>query len=95
MIKTLAAMACCLATMGAPNSTASELKDLLPCKPAAMRWCDRSEGITPSALYKCAATLAARHLEIGRACAAVLRQHGHLGPSPDSTANGQAIPVSQ
>ena len=95
MTKSLTVMASCLVVMCASHSTAAELKDLLPCKPAAMRLCDRSEGVSPSALYKCATTLAARHLEIGRACAAILRQHGHLGPSPGSTAYGQTIPVSQ
>jgi hypothetical protein len=59
-------------------ANAVELKDLMPCKPAAARLCDRSEGISLAALWKCGATLALRRHEIGQPCVEVLRRFGQL-----------------
>jgi hypothetical protein len=54
------------------------MKDVLPCKAAAVRLCDRSEGITFAAFWKCGATLAARYREVDRRCVAVLKRYGQL-----------------
>jgi hypothetical protein len=54
------------------------LKQLVPCKSAALRLCDRSQGMTTSALWKCGATLAARQQEVGQRCVEVLRRYGQL-----------------
>ena len=51
---------------------------LLPCKSAALRLCDRSQGINPAALLRCSATLAERQNEIGRRCINVLKHFGQL-----------------
>lgn len=77
MTKALA-VAGCLVAAGASGAPALELKDLLACKPAAIRLCDRSEVLSASALHRCATILALRHLEVGRACADVLRRYGAL-----------------
>jgi hypothetical protein len=62
----------------AASADAVDLKDLIPCKAAAVRLCDRSQGLTVAALYKCGATLASRYSEVGRRCQAVLERHGQL-----------------
>jgi hypothetical protein len=54
------------------------LKELVPCKSAATRLCDRSQGINVAALWKCGATLAARQQEVGSRCVDVLKRHGQL-----------------
>jgi hypothetical protein len=54
------------------------LRDLLPCKAAALRLCDRSQGLTAAALWKCGATLAGRSGEVGQRCLAVLQRYGQL-----------------
>ena len=50
------------------TAEASDLKDLvkevMPCRAAAVRLCDRSEGITLAAFWKCGATLVSRHSEV-------------------------------
>jgi hypothetical protein len=48
---------------------------LLPCKSAALRLCDRSQGINSAALWKCGATLAERHNEVGQRCLDVLKRY--------------------
>ena len=53
------------------------LKDLMPCKYAAIRLCDRPAQVSAAALWKCGATLAAApQEEIGRRCMAVLKRYG-------------------
>jgi len=52
--------------------------DLLPCKSAALRLCDRSQGIDAAALWRCGATLAGRVHEISPRCINVLRRYGQL-----------------
>jgi hypothetical protein len=56
---------------------AVDVKELLPCKPAAFRYCDRS-GSTMSDLLKCATTLASVSDRIGNQCKQVLRRYGQL-----------------
>ena len=71
-------MAAFLFATGVESSIAIELKDLMPCKVAALRFCDRSKGLTTDALYTCGTTLALRYVEVSRACVAVLRRYGQL-----------------
>ena len=52
--------------------------ELLPCKAAALRLCDRSQGINTAALWRCGATLAERQHELVPRCVAVLRRYGHF-----------------
>jgi hypothetical protein len=54
------------------------LKELRPCRAAAASMCDRSHGLTTAALWKCGATLASRHTEVGGSCVAVLKRYGQL-----------------
>jgi hypothetical protein len=77
MIKTLAAGTVFL-LMGNATAGALDLKELMPCKNAAARLCDRSQGMTVEALWKCGATLATHRDEVGRGCLAVLRKHGQI-----------------
>jgi hypothetical protein len=55
-----------------------KLLELLPCKSAAIRLCDRSQGITAATLWRCGATLAERAHEVSQGCAAVLRRYNQL-----------------
>ena len=59
-------------------ASAVDLKELLPCRSAAVRLCDRSEGITVAALWKCGATLASRITEVSPRCVDVLKRYGQL-----------------
>ena len=77
MIKTLGA-ATFLLLAGAATAGALDLRDLMPCRTAAVRLCDRSQGMTTAALWRCGATLASHHHEVGRSCLAVLRRQGQL-----------------
>jgi hypothetical protein len=52
--------------------------ELLPCKSAALRLCDRSQGLTAAALWRCGATLAERHNEVNQRCVDVLKRYGQL-----------------
>jgi hypothetical protein len=62
----------------APAVDLKDLKDLMSCRSAALRMCDRSQGMNEAALRKCGATLAARHHEVSRRCVDVLIRYGHL-----------------
>jgi hypothetical protein len=77
MIKPLAA-GTFLLMLGSATADALDLKDLMPCRSAAARLCDRSQGMTVDALWRCGATLATHRYEIGRGCLAVLRKHGQI-----------------
>ncbi len=57
---------------------ALDASDLAPCRPAAARFCDRSEGMTWSNLLRCGATLAAHSFRVGNACRDVLKRYGQL-----------------
>jgi hypothetical protein len=53
------------------------LKDVMPCKYAAIRLCERPQHVNAAALWKCGATLAAApQEEIGKRCVAVLKRYG-------------------
>jgi hypothetical protein len=54
------------------------LKELVPCKSAAMRLCDRSQGINAASLWRCGVTLAARQQDVGQRCVDVLKRYGQL-----------------
>ena len=78
MTRTIAAAALLL-TMGFGSAGADDLKSLMPCKSAAARLCDTSQGLTAAALWRCGATLASRRHEVGHGCLAVLKKYGQLG----------------
>jgi hypothetical protein len=73
-----AAIAAFLLIASGAAANAVDLKDLLPCRSAAVRLCDRSQGITVAALWKCGATLASRATEVGPRCQDVLKRFGQL-----------------
>jgi hypothetical protein len=77
MIKT-SATAMFLFVAGATTAGAVDLKDLMPCRTAAARLCDRSQGMDAAALYKCGALLASRQHEVGQRCLDVLKRYGQL-----------------
>jgi hypothetical protein len=56
----------------------SLLKDVMPCKAAAVRLCDRSQGMDSAALWKCGVTLALHRHEVGQRCVGVLKRYGQL-----------------
>jgi hypothetical protein len=60
------------------GANAFDLSELAPCKPAAMRFCDRDGGITTANLFRCGATLAAVSHQVGNGCREVLRRYGQL-----------------
>jgi hypothetical protein len=60
------------------GAVALDENDLAPCRPAAARFCDRSEGMTWSNLLRCGATLAAHSFRVGNACRDVLKRYGQL-----------------
>jgi hypothetical protein len=80
MIKALMAtsLLCLVGTANADSLDRRKLLELLPCKSAAIRLCDRSQGITAATLWRCGATLAERAHEVSQGCAAVLKRFGQL-----------------
>jgi hypothetical protein len=72
------AVATFLLVAGVDTAPAVDLKDLMPCRSAALRMCDRSQGMNEAALRKCGATLASRHHEVSRRCVVVLIRYGQL-----------------
>jgi hypothetical protein len=64
--------------LSTPAALALDASDLAPCRPAAVRFCDRSEGMTWSNLLRCGATLAAHSFHLGNACRDVLKRYGQL-----------------
>jgi hypothetical protein len=81
MITTLAATTVLFFT-GVTTAGALDLKDLSPCRTAAARLCDRSQGMTVAALTRCGATLASHRHEVGRRCLEVLSRYGQLDVMP-------------
>ena len=82
MLVTKALMAVVL-VCAASAATAEEfdrrkMLEMLPCKSAALRLCDRSQGMTAAALWRCGATLAERQHEVSQRCVAVLKRYGQL-----------------
>ena len=56
---------------------AVDIHELLPCKPAAIRYCDKS-GSSMGDLIRCAARLASVSDRIGDQCRGVLKRYGQL-----------------
>ena len=82
MIRSVTVVALMWITSG-EAATAFDLKktltDLMPCKYAAIRLCERPHA---AALWRCRATLAAApQEEIGRRCVAVLKRYGAVLPN--------------
>jgi hypothetical protein len=86
MIKMFAA-AIFLLMLGNATAGALDLKDLVPCRSAAARLCDKSQGMTVDALWACGATLATHRHEVGRGCLAVLRRYGQIDAMPTTVAD--------
>ena len=81
MIRTSAATALLLvATAGMTEASDLKtlIKDVMPCRVAAARLCDRSQGMSSEALWKCGAILASHRDEVGRRCVEVLQRYGQL-----------------
>jgi hypothetical protein len=74
----ISAAATLLLLTGVVTADAVDLKELMPCRSAAVRLCDRSQGMNIAALWKCGATLASRHREVGPRCVEVLIRYGQL-----------------
>lgn len=75
---TAAAVACLAGTAMAEELDRKTMIELLPCKSAALRLCDRSQGINVAAIWKCGATLAERQHEVSQRCVSVLKRYGQL-----------------
>jgi hypothetical protein len=71
----LAAISFCLL---ATTANALDLAALAPCKPAAAKYCDRSEGMTMANLLRCGAVLAQKSGLVGNQCRDVLKRYGQL-----------------
>jgi hypothetical protein len=67
-----------LLVLSATAAGALDVNDLAPCRPAATRFCNHSEGMTWSNLLRCGATLAAHSFRVGDACRDVLKRYGQL-----------------
>ena len=60
-------------------AAAIDTRALMPCKPAAARYCDRSDiSASMGNLLRCGATLAANSERVGEPCRVVLRRYGQL-----------------
>ena len=79
---TTSAVAIVLLAAGLETVQASDLtalvKEVMPCRAAAARLCDRSQGITYAAFWTCGATLASQRHKVDARCVEVLRRHGQL-----------------
>ena len=77
MLKSL--LAVCFLGVFVTAASAVDLTELIPCKPAAARYCDHSD-ITASLsnLLRCGATLALISHRVGAPCREVLRRYGQL-----------------
>ena len=76
-----AALACIASTATADELDRKTMLEMLPCKSAALRMCDRLQGLTTASLWRCGATLAERHNEVSQRCVAVLKRYGQLSDS--------------
>jgi hypothetical protein len=70
--------ACIFLGVSATAANAIDLAELAPCRPAAAKLCDRSNGMNWSNLLRCGATLAAHSWRVGESCRVVLRKYGQL-----------------
>jgi hypothetical protein len=77
MVKSLFAVLLLGASVSA--AAAIDVRDLAPCKPAAVRYCEAGDGqVSMSNILRCGATLAAISSRVGEPCRAVLRRYGQL-----------------
>ena len=74
----VAALVCVASATTAEEFDRKKMLEMLPCKSAALRLCDRAQGITAAALWRCGATLAERQHEVSQRCVAVLKRYGQL-----------------
>ena len=74
----VAALVCVASAAVAEEFDRQKILEMLPCRSAALRLCDRSQGVTAAALWKCGATLAERQHEVSERCVAVLKRYGQL-----------------
>ena len=63
----------CFLSFSIQNTIAIELVEVLPCKPAAVKYCSKD-----MSLYQCGDILAAYHRHINEACKEVLKRFGKL-----------------
>ena len=74
-----AALACCASAATAEEQLDRKaILDMLPCRSAALRLCDRYQGIDAAALWRCGATLAQHQHEVSARCVDVLKRYGQL-----------------
>ena len=73
-----AALTCAASAATAEEFDRQKMLEMLPCRSAALRLCDRSQGITAAALWWCGAKLAERRNEVSQRCVAVLKRYGQL-----------------
>jgi hypothetical protein len=77
MVRSLFAVFCLAASLTAAQ--ALDANDLMPCKPAAARYCDHSDtSATITNLLRCGAILASISHRVGEPCRVVLRRYGQL-----------------
>jgi hypothetical protein len=77
MLKSLFAV--CLLGAFVTAAGAFDSKELAPCKPAAQRYCDRSDiEANMNNLLRCGAALAQVSEHVGERCREVLRRYGQL-----------------
>jgi hypothetical protein len=77
-MKLLVASCLLFLSLSATAANAINLAELAPCRPAAVKYCDRSGGMTWNNLLRCGATLAAQSWRVNRRCRAVLHRYGQL-----------------
>ena len=73
-----AALACFASAVAAEQLDRKAIADMMPCRSAALRLCDRSQGIDAAALWRCGVTLAQRQHEVSARCVDVLKRYGQL-----------------
>ena len=71
------ALLCLFVFFSVTSASALDLHDLVPCKPAAEKYCERT-GQTMTDLLRCGARLASLSEKIGFRCREVLRRYGQL-----------------
>jgi hypothetical protein len=77
MVKSLLVAVCFGMMVSAANAV--DVADLMPCKPAAARYCDHSDAaFSIRNLLRCGAILAGLSHRVGEPCRAVLRRYGQL-----------------
>ena len=68
---------CIIVGSSATAASAIDMNALMPCKPAAQRYCERT-GSSMMDLIRCGATLASLSNKVGDRCREVLRRYGQL-----------------